>query len=235
MSRQSNCDKHPVVSVGSAAECAAGWRESSRRLAPHLSGSGILTVECYPGVFAQRVCDELKVNFPKASAFFAEECLETPRELRAILDPLLGTDRVIGRMNELSLESYFDAERLREMCAAVRPATESGPVIIVGAGAALVSSDATLVYADMARWELQFRFRRGEVGNLGLNNAGEDFAALYKCGFLAEWRAADRLKKILLPKSIIYSNSSPRRTAKEREERAKQMIQMTSFYRTLCG
>jgi mannose-6-phosphate isomerase class I len=51
----------------------------------------------------------------------------------------------------------------------------------------------------MARWEIQRRWRRGEIGNLGLNNTQEDFALKYKCGFFAEWRAADRLKRQLLP------------------------------------
>ena len=37
------------------------------------------------------------------------------------------------------------------------------------------------------------------MGNLGLNNAQDDFLLKYKCGFFAEWRAADRLKKQLLP------------------------------------
>jgi mannose-6-phosphate isomerase class I len=73
-------------------------------------------------------------------------------------------------------------------------------VLVIGTGATLVSPpEATLIYADMARWEIQLRWRREEMGNLGLNNAQEDFSLKYKCGFFAEWRAADRLKRQLLP------------------------------------
>jgi mannose-6-phosphate isomerase class I len=114
---------------------------------------------------------------------------------------VLGSDRVFARMSGISLADYFDASRLNAMRLAVEQATRQGPVLVIGTGAArLAPADATLVYADMARWEIQLRWRRGEIGNLGLENAGEDAAAKYKCGFFVEWRAADRLKKILLPK-----------------------------------
>ncbi len=118
-----------------------------------------------------------------------------------MLDPLLGSDRVFGRMSGITLEDYFDSARLEEMRFAVGRAAQQGSVLVVGTGASFVSAPgATSVYADLARWEIQLRWRREEVGNLGLNNAQDDFLLKYKCGFFAEWRAADRLKKQLLPK-----------------------------------
>src|SRR5208337_3086166 len=70
----------------------------------------------------------------------------------------------------------------------------------LGTGASLVAPDASaLVYADMARWEIQMRWRRHEIGNFGLNNAQASPSELYKCGYFIEWRAADRTKKELLP------------------------------------
>jgi mannose-6-phosphate isomerase class I len=103
-------------------------------------------------------------------------------------------------MNGLTLNDWFDPQRLQTMRADILAQSSRGPILIVGAGAALLAPHRDLlVYADMARWEIQLRYRRFEEGNLGCNNREASFAEKYKCGFFAEWRAADRLKKQLLP------------------------------------
>jgi hypothetical protein len=82
----------------------------------------------------------------------------------------------------------------------IKQASSNERVLVIGTGAALLAPQRdTLVYADMARWEIQLRYRRNELGNLGLDNRTASFAEKYKCGFFAEWRAADRLKKRLMP------------------------------------
>jgi mannose-6-phosphate isomerase class I len=200
MSRQSNYDKFPFVAVGSADECSAGWDAIAARLAAHSGPRGAICIECYPGALAGRAIDGLLQCLPSASVFHAEDCLKTPEQVRAMLDPLLGSDRVFGRLSGITLDDYFDAAKLAEMHFAVEQAAQQGPVVIIGTGASLISPrGATSVYADLARWEIQLRWRRAQSGNLGLNNCHEEFALKYKCGFFAEWRAADRLKRRLLP------------------------------------
>ncbi len=211
MARRSNYDKFPVVAAGPEEECSAGWRAIAARLTPHLMRNHPLCAECYPGVIVGQLRRELHAHLPLAAVFLSEDCLKTPDALRSMLDPLLGTDRVFGRMNGLQLEDYFDHAKVDQMRQAVERAAQDGPVIVLGAGASLVSpARATLVYADMARWEIQLRWRRGEIGNLGLNNATDDFATKYKCGFFAVWRAADRLKKSLLEKfDFVLDTNAP--------------------------
>jgi mannose-6-phosphate isomerase class I len=199
MRRQSNYDRFPVVASGAPEECCAGWQAIAARLAPHLQHHQAICVECYPGVLVDRVFEELRANFPSLSVFLAQQCLKTPGELRELLDPYMTSDRVFGRMNGLTLEDYFALPKLQEMRHAVELSAKHGPVLVIGSGAFFVSPpNATHVYADLARWEIQRRWRREETGNLGLDNLGDDFAAKYKCGFFVEWRAADRLKKLLL-------------------------------------
>jgi mannose-6-phosphate isomerase class I len=158
-----------------------------------------------------RIQEEVQAHRPDARIFLSEECLKTPGEVSSLLEPLLGTDRVFGRMNGLRLEDYFDEERLEKMRLAVERAAKDCPVIVIGAGASFVSpGNAELIYADIARWEIQLRWRRGEIGNLGMNNVSADFATKYKCGFFAEWRAADRVKKSLLAKiDFLLDTNSP--------------------------
>ena len=113
-----------------------------------------------------------------------------------MLAPHLGDDRVFGRMNRLTIEDWFDTTALKRKREEVVAATSRGTVLVIGSGASLLAPKRdVLVYADMARWEIQLRYRRLEVGNLGCDNKGSCFAEKYKCGFFAEWRAADRLKK----------------------------------------
>ncbi len=212
MSRRSNYDKFPVVPSGSAEECSAGWDSIADRLRPARNDNGALCVECYPGVQVATLRDELQARFPAAKVFSSEWCLKSPQQLHGLLDPILGDDRVFARMNGLRLEDYFDPARLDAVRRDIELAANAGPVIVVGTGASFVAPErASLVYADMARWEIQLRYRRGEIGNLGLNNLTDDFATKYKCGFFIEWRAADRLKKSLLSKiDFLLDTNQPR-------------------------
>jgi mannose-6-phosphate isomerase class I len=67
-----------------------------------------------------------------------------------------------------------------------------------------------LLYADLARREIQLRWKRQEIGNLGLNNSLDDFERKYKCGYFVEWRAADNLKKNLLSKlDFLLDTNTP--------------------------
>jgi mannose-6-phosphate isomerase class I len=196
MARKSNYDKFPYVAVGAAEECSVGWEAIAARLAPHSA----ICIECYPGVLTESVMEAVRAHLKTRVAFSSERCLKAPQEVRAMIDPFLGADRVFGRMNGLTLQDYFDNEKVAEMRDAVKGAAMRGPVLVAGVGAWFVSPPGSvLVYADMARWEIQLRWRRGLTGNLGLNNSREDFSLKYKCGFFAEWRAADRLKRQLLP------------------------------------
>ena len=139
MSRQSNYDKFPFIPAGPAEECSAGWQAIAARLAPLLQQHPIC-VECYPGVFSARVLEDLCSHLPSTQVFLAEKCLKTPEELRAMLDPLLGSDRVFGRMSGIALEDYFDSAKLEEMRFAVERAAQQGSVLVVGTGASFVSA-----------------------------------------------------------------------------------------------
>ncbi len=70
--------------------------------------------------------------------------------------------------------------------------------MIYGTGAAYLYSDPDLlVYAYMARWEIQLRMRQHLVDNIGVRNRASDPVLLYKQGFFVDWRVCDRLKKKL--------------------------------------
>lgn len=73
--------------------------------------------------------------------------------------------------------------------------------MVVGSGAAMVvPAEAVLVYADMARWEIQQRFRRHEVKALGIDNRKDAVSLQYKRGYFNDWRVCDKYKESLFDK-----------------------------------
>lgn len=223
MARQPNYDKHPYVAVGAASECAAGWDAIATRL-PQVR---LLVIECYPGADVGEVERELSARLKPHRTIRASDCYKPAAELERLLQPFLTSDRVFGRRNGLGIEDYFDPAALdRSHREAVEEAAK-GTVMVIGTGAVLIAPEPDLlVYADMARWEIQLRFRRGELGNLGLDNQGIDFSLLYKCGFFVEWRAADRMKKQLLPKLDFLLDTNDREKPK--------LISGTTFRKALA-
>ena len=107
-------------------------------------------------------------------------------------------DVLFGYVTNLELADYFDARKLS--AAREDIASSSRPVVVVGTGAGMVLPEAPLVYADMARWELQQRFRRHEVRALGVDNRGEAVSLQYKRGYFNDWRVCDRYKDGLFPR-----------------------------------
>jgi hypothetical protein len=112
-------------------------------------------------------------------------------EIERMCAPFLGDDPVFGRMNGLDLSDFLDPGRTAVLRGRI-DAARGGLVLVVGTGASLVSEPDVLVYADLARWEIQQRQRRHEVASLGMHDQQERPGKLYKRGFFVDWRAADR-------------------------------------------
>jgi mannose-6-phosphate isomerase class I len=127
-----------------------------------------------------------------------------------MLAPFLTDDPVFGRMNGLRIEDFLDSDKRARVRGQIDKT--QGRVALLGTGAALLAPRAdVLVYADLARWEIQQRQRRNEISNLGADNRYERASLKYKRAFFADWRAADRLKKELFPAIdfLLDTNNPP--------------------------
>lgn len=154
----------------------------------------MIAVECYPGVDETKVATELSNRLHPATTILAAQALLPAAEIDRMLEPFLGgDDPVFGFLCDLELARFFDPGRIGEMGRQVR--TSAGLVLVVGCGATLIAPDATVtVYADLARWEAQLRFRRNESANLGAANFTLAASLQYKRAFFIDWRVADRFK-----------------------------------------
>jgi mannose-6-phosphate isomerase class I len=218
--RKSNYDKSPFVAVPGRPEVRKSWPAICERLAERLSGRdrAVLVVETYTGVNDEEVLGELEARLRPALVIRTIDLKLPEPELLPRIHRNLTDDRIFGVLSCQTLDEFFDAGRLAGARQQLEQARD-GLVLIYGVGAELVSRGDVLVYADMARWEIQLRFRRG-MGNWGANNGGADFFSKYKRGFFVEWRAADRHKFELFDRVDFFLDTHVSGTPKLVEGRA---------------
>jgi len=202
-------DKEPIVKIdGWRREAWAGYGPIAGRLAEEASkrDKTVIVVECYPAVRVDEIVQGLRGLNP-AGVFLAEDAALDAERLQAKLERYLTDDRVFGYLAPFTIDELYDSERLSAMSAQVRE-IEEGIVIVIGFGASLVAGGDVLVYADLARWEIQQRYRSKEFGNWRAGNEDEDILRKYKRGFFVEWRTADRLKRSLLDRADYYLDTN---------------------------
>jgi mannose-6-phosphate isomerase class I len=188
-------DRAPFIAVGEPEECLAGWSAITSALS---EAPGPICIECYPGVFHDEVQHALAEYMPSWQVILADDALLPESTLEARFVGLLTEDPVFGRMSQTTLADFFDPEALERLRS---EAVAHRKTIVLGTGATLVlPGPSRLVYADMARWELQLRQRENLISNFGLRNYTERPALKYKRAFFLDWRAADRTKSALLPR-----------------------------------
>ena len=197
MPRKPNYDKVPFVSVDdTASRCQVGWDAITSQISTHVGQKrAIVCVECYPGANEQQICEEFRRALKPQRVVRTADLFKPVAAIEALVQPFLGDDPVFGRMNGLTIQDFLDTSELTKARAQLDE-IRAGLVLIIGTGAAVIAERCdVLIYADMARWELQRRQRSAEIGNMGIDNRDELPSLKYKRAFFVDWRAADRLKK----------------------------------------
>lgn len=205
-------DKEPFIAIkGREDEVWAGYEAIAAELGSaidRLEGrKAVVALECYPGVRQEEIVAGFERALGALTVVRAEEAALPSAEVDRIVGRYMTDDRVFGYMAPFQAEEFYDQARiaaLREQIDAVR----EGVVLIIGFGASLIARGDLLVYADLARWEIQQRYRSGELGNWRTESRERDILRLYKRGFFFEWRMADRLKKRLLGSIDYYLDTN---------------------------
>ncbi|MFT5221720.1 MAG: mannose-6-phosphate isomerase class I [Glaciecola sp.] len=189
--RPANYDPHPHVAVGAQVECSVGWDAIAERLR-EVDGQ-VLVIEAYPGVYPDdlvALADTLGVG----TVFRAADALLSAERIEALVRPELTDDAIFGRLTSLEMDDFFDPSRVAKLRDAVEEASTRGRVAVIGTGSSLITDGDIVVLADMPRWELQLRQRRGEVTSIGTDDRDLKPSLQYKRGYFVDWRVADRLK-----------------------------------------
>lgn len=200
MSINSSFNKYPVVPVkGKEKDCVTGWQQIGNELRQALKETPerkkIIVIETYQGVLYEDIKSQIKVLLQPFLLVDTTQVLKSEKQIRQITQADVTDDRVFGYLTRLNMIDLMDPQKMDEAAMKVKNSGDS-LVLIFGYGASLVWADPDiLVYADMARWEIQQRMRRNEVNNLGINNQEELAELKYKRAYFVDWRICDRLKK----------------------------------------
>jgi len=182
-----------------------GWASICHRLNREISSIQksriIVVIETYQGVIHEELIEELRSGLIHNSFLHAEDAMFSEKVISNMIQPELTEDRIFGFMSGLTMDAFFDPVKVTSLQADINGQNE-GITIIYGSGSAIICPEPDLlVYADLARWEIQLRMREHLVDNLGMKNRHtEDWMLLYKQGYFLDWRVCDRLKKKLFRK-----------------------------------
>lgn len=195
--------------TGHKGAAAQGFEVICGRIAGLAKGreKTVLVVECYPGLDQQELVEGLAELKP-AMTLHSDGLALAPEEMDRLIQRELTDDPVFGIMTTWNLEDFFPAASLEAARAKIR-AVPSGLVLVYGVGASLITRGDILAVADITRWEIQLRYRRG-MDNWRTARQGLPQREKYKRGYFAEWRWGDRIKEELLPEMDLYLDMTTR-------------------------
>ena len=203
LNRASNYDKEPATEIkGYSNEAWQGYSdvvsEIRSKIASLKKEKVIVTIETYPGVRKDELLREIQLVEP-VLIVDSDDVTVGNDEVFKMIEHHMTDDRVFGVMSHFTIDDFID-EIAMEKVRTVVGEIETGTVILYGVGASQITEADVLIYADLARWEIQLRYRSGELANWKADNRDEDALRKYKRGFFFEWRLADRLKCKLFEK-----------------------------------
>lgn len=210
----SNYNKVPLFPI--KGKLYAGWEEIRIKIRSEVKlatkENYIVVVECYQGVHHSELIAELSLLNPSVfinsnDAFYSED------RIRELTFSDVTDDPIFGYLTRLSYNEFLDPEKVEKLHTKIKNAT--GLVIVYGHAAAIIAQEYNcLIYADMARWEIQLRQRNHQVCNIGINNSDEAPSIQYKRGFFVDWRVCDRLKQELFDKADYWLDTNKRNIPK---------------------
>ncbi len=187
--RKSNYDKQPSTHIDG--EMVIGWDNIVQKLSEVWRDNPVWAIDLYPGTYEE--------DFIAAFAKTGRKIINTrtlmrpEKEIRQLTGRFMTDDVLFGFMSNVKLEEYFLHSNLNI----------PEPSIIIGTAAARFAPKAPVCYADMARWEIQQRFRRHEVKALGIDNHEDSPSVQYKRGYFNDWNIVDHYKDELMQSGRI--------------------------------
>lgn len=213
LKEKANYDKQPFIALDDAITCDVGWSAICETLRKKIQSNPkkkqIIVFDCYHGVIDETVISNLQKEF-NAPFFLSKDAMLTEKEIDTLVYPDVTDDEVFGYITRLKLPQFFSKPKIEAIQHKINASKEK-LIIVYGIGASLICENPDiLVYLDMARWEIQQRFRQNKISNLGVNNSDLKTALQYKRAFFVDWRVLDKHKKQVMQKwdFVIDTNSN---------------------------
>ena len=198
-------DRFPETRVpGYDDEAWTGWDDIRNAIAQRAGEAKVLLADCYPGVDDGELLPNLVAAFRPETVILTEDLFFDAEALTGKMARFLTDDRVRGIMYYGEAADFMDPEKVKAAKERIR---RSGRVLVYGFAASLLSDSGFLVYADLTRWEIQLRYRKG-MPNYKQKNGDEDILRKVKRGYFVEWRIADRLKSDCFGRIDLYLDTN---------------------------
>jgi mannose-6-phosphate isomerase class I len=200
MQLKSSYNKLPFVPVkGLKKTCITGWEHIGNELLGAVQRNAaqqkVIAIETYQGVLYNELLAAFSEQLNPGLVIDTSEILFPEERIREITQPDVTDHRIFGYMTRLQMADLMDPKKIDAAKEQISK-TKTGLVLVFGYGASLIAEQPDmLIYADMARWEIQLRMRANKVNNLGIQNIEEHIEFKYKRGFFVDWRICDRVKK----------------------------------------
>lgn len=197
--KKSNYDKQPSTHIDG--RIVRGWDNIIKTLSEAWADEPMWAIDLYPGTYEEDFIAAFKKTGRKI--IDTRSLMRPEEEIRQLTERFMTDDVLFGYMSNVRLEEYWNdpTPHLGEC--------PSG-IIIIGTGAMLIAQRHSPkggtwrgLFADMARWEIQQRFRRHEVKALGIDNHEDSPSVQYKRGYFNDWNIIDRYKDELMQSGCI--------------------------------
>ncbi|MDU5109795.1 MAG: class I mannose-6-phosphate isomerase [Clostridium sp.] len=161
----------------------------------NLSGNKkVIAIDFYPGVIVEEIKSGIIDKIDAKLKIFTDEAIfEDIDTVEEKIKEVVTDDRVFGKISLQSFQDFINKDGLENSKKEIDET--NGVIIVYGVGANLLVEPDIYIFADLARWEIQQRYRSGDIPNWKGRNFNEDPLRKLKRGYFFEWRVADRYKK----------------------------------------
>jgi len=174
------------------------------QLADYIIQQQTVVIDGYVGVYWTRFMHALKSEFSvrgiRANIIDTSSFLKNEDLIEEMVGEFLGEkDAVWGKKTTLTLVDFFDLHSLRN----TKSDQGYDVNLIIGCGAMLSGWDASLIYVDLPKNELQHRMSAGAICNIGESQPQEP-TEMYKRFYFVDWVVLNAHKESLVQHVDIF-------------------------------
>lgn len=195
-------DKQPFINV-KGYEINHSWegyndilKEIEEKIEDIKKENKVIAIDFYPGVRVQEIQKNIINKLNSNNIIFTDNDIFYDNDyITNKIKNFMTEDRVFGKMCDYSFTDFITPKKLQVIKDKI--INNKGITIIYGVGTNLIFKADIHIYCDLARWEIQQRYRNGEISNWKHDNFNDDALEKFKRGYFFEWRIADKYKREL--------------------------------------
>ena len=198
----------PYIEIPSSGKgCSSGWDDINMELEAAIrkidKKKVVLVVECHHGAFEEVNFNALKRGLTPNASCKSSHIFKDKEEIQKMVTPFISPEGKVNQYTGLGIQDYFDENKRTALHNNI-DFIEEGLVLIFGIGASLIWEADILVYADMSQWEVQQRFKRHDIDNIGLPNSNDNFDEQYRLAFFNDWPLCNQIRNSVLSNCDFY-------------------------------